>query len=540
MKLNLASITGENEIWWHERGFILPKFNVDTMREKTIAAPVWIHFGCGNIFRAFPAISQQKLLDMGISDKGIVAVSGMSAETVDRAYTPYDDLSVAVTLCVDGRIEKRIVASVAKALVLNQSRSLDFDYLRSAFSSESLQLVTVTITEKGYKTLDIDGKLLAAVAGDIKNGPKNCCTYMGMVAALCYERYLAGQKPLAIVSMDNFSHNGDRLRDAILTFANGWETEGLVKKGFAAYLTDTEKVSFPWTMIDKITPMPAKEIEQKLRELGIENAERVENARGTYIAPFVNAEAPEYLVIEDSFPAGRPPLEESGIIFTDRKTVDLTEKMKVCTCLNPLHTALAIFGCLLSYTKISEEMKNPLLKRLVYRLGFDEGMPVAANPGIIKPEAFLKEVLEERIPNSFLPDTPQRIATDTSQKIPIRFGETLKAYIADENKDTNDLTVIPLVIAGWLRYLMAVDDNGNRFEPSPDPLYNELKRYFSDISVGHTDGCEKALEQILSNEQLFGVNLCEIGIASKIIRYFKEMSQDYGAVKRTLEKYVAV
>lgn len=185
-------------------------------------------------------------------------------------------------------------------------------------------------------------------------------------------------------------------------------------------------------------------------------------------------------------------------------------------------------------------MKNPLLKRLVYRLGFDEGMPVVANPGIIKPEEFLKEVLEERIPNPFLPDTPQRIATDTSQKIPIRFGETLKAYIADENKDTNDLIVIPLVIAGWLRYLMAVDDNGNSFEPSPDPLYDELKRYFSDISVGHTDGCEMALEQILSNEQIFGVNLCEIGIASRIIRYFKEMSQDYGAVKRTLEKYVAV
>lgn len=539
MKLNLASITGENEIWWRERGFLLPQFNVAAVREKTITEPVWIHFGCGNIFRAFPAVSQQKLLDKGVSDKGIIAVSGMSAETVDRTYTPYDDLSIAVTLCADGRIEKRIVADVAKALVLERSRSADFEYLKSVFTSDSLQMVTVTITEKGYKTLDIDGKLLSAVKADIMSGPESCSTYMGMLAALCYERYVSGQKPLALVSMDNFSHNGDRLRDAILTFAEGWETQALVKEGFAAYLTDTEKVSFPWTMIDKITPMPAQEIEDKLRAVGVENTERIKNARGTYIAPFVNAEAPEYLVIEDSFPAGRPPLEVGGMIFTDRRTVDLTERMKVCTCLNPLHTALAVFGCLLSYTKISEEMKNPLLKRLVYRLGFDEGMPVVANPGIIKPEEFLREVLDERIPNPFLPDTPQRIATDTSQKIPIRFGETLKAYLADESRDIGTLTAIPLVIAGWLRYLMAIDDSGTVFEPSPDPLYDELKKHFSEISIGHTDGCEKALEPILSNEQIFGVNLCEIGIAPKVIGYFKEMAKDYGAVERTLEKYIA-
>lgn len=101
--------------------------------------------------------------------------------------------------------------------------------------------------------------------------------------------------------------------------------------------------------------------------------------------------------------------------------------MKVCTCLNPLHTALAIFGCLLGYTLISEEMKNPLLKKLVETIGWKEGMPVVINPGILRPEDFLTEVLTVRIPNPFMPDTPQRIATDTSQKLPIRFGETIKA-----------------------------------------------------------------------------------------------------------------
>ena len=102
-----------------------------------------------------------------------------------------------------------------------------------------------------------------------------------------------------------------------------------------------------------------------LEKLGVEDIQPAIAGKKTYIAPFVNAEETEYLVIEDAFPNGKPALDKGGIIFTDRATVDKVEKMKVCTCLNPLHTALAIYGCLLGYTLISEEMKNPLLKNMV-------------------------------------------------------------------------------------------------------------------------------------------------------------------------------
>ena len=238
------------------------------------------------------------------------------------------------------------------------------------------------------------------------------------------------------------------------------------------------------------------------------------------------------------FGRGRPCLEKGGIYFADKNTVDKTEKMKVCTCLNPLHTALAIFGCLLSYTKISDEMQDPLLKEMVYQLGYREGMPVVTDPGIIEPKKFLKEVLEERIPNPFMPDTPQRIATDTSQKLPIRFGETIKAYIRNESMNVQDLTVVPLVLAGWLRYLMAVDDNGVPFELSPDPLHEDLKKYFAHISLGKTDGCEQEFAPILSNARIFGVDLCEAGLAERIVGYFREMARKKGAVRKTLEKYV--
>ena len=100
--------------------------------------------------------------------------------------------------------------------------------------------------------------------------------------------------------------------------------------------------------------------------------------------------------------------------------------MKVTTCLNPLHTALAVYGCVLGYTLIADEMKDPLLNKLVRKIGPGEGMTVVTDPGILSPEDFVNEVINVRIPNPFMPDTPQRIATDTSQKVGIRYGETIK------------------------------------------------------------------------------------------------------------------
>ena len=88
-------------------------------------------------------------------------------------------------------------------------------------------------------------------------------------------------------------------------------------------------------MIDKITPRPSETVKETLSQKGIEGMDIVVTARNSYVAPFVNAEVSEYLVIEDRFTNGRPPLEEAGVIFTDRETVNKVETMKVTTCLNP-------------------------------------------------------------------------------------------------------------------------------------------------------------------------------------------------------------
>lgn len=325
-----------------------------------------------------------------------------------------------------------------------------------------------------------------------------------------------------------------------MAFAKAWIANGLAEKGFEEYLNDESKVSFPWSMIDKITPRPDASVEEMLRKDGLEDLDPVVTSKKTWVAPFVNAEETEYLVIEDKFPNGRPALEKVGVIFTDRDTVNNVERMKVTTCLNPLHTALAVYGCILGYTKISDEMKDNELVNLVNTLGYKEGLPVVVNPGVLDPKEFIDTVLQVRVPNPFMPDTPQRIATDTSQKLGIRYGETIKSYVADADLDVTGLTMIPLVQAGWLRYLMAVDDNGNAFEPSPDPLLEEAQKYVAEFKLGESYSEAAIAEKVmplLKNAQIFGVDLEEVGLAGKVISFFAELIAGVGAVRETLKKY---
>jgi len=241
--------------------------------------------------------------------------------------------------------------------------------------------------------------------------------------------------------------------------------------------------------------------------------------------------------VEDVFPNGRPELEKGGIMFTDRETVDKVEKMKVCTCLNPLHTSLAVFGCLLGYKKICDEMKDEQLRKLIEKIGYEEGLPVVVDPKVIDPKEFIDTVINVRLVNPFMPDTPQRIATDTSQKLAIRFGETIKKYEASDSLNVSDLKLIPLVFAGWIRYLMGIDDQGETFDLSPDPLLDTLTPLASKLSLEEDVDIEKIVEELLRNESIFGVDLETVGLAEKVIGYLKELCAGKGAVRATLRKY---
>ena len=537
MELTLKSLHDDRDAFL-AAGYHLPEFDYDTVHKNTVEHPHWIHFGAGNIFRAFQANVAQNLLNSGILDTGLIAAEGYDYEIIEKSYRPHDNLSILATLKADNTVEKTIVGSIMESLILDSKNDAEYARLREIFKNPSLQMASFTITEKGYATANAKGEFFPAVAADFEKGPEAPESYLGKVVSLLYTRYTHGALPIAMVSMDNCSHNGDKLYAAVNAFAKAWTDNGLVEAGFLGYVNDQTKVTFPWSMIDKITPRPDAKVEAMLGEDHIGGLDAVVTSKNTYIAPFVNAEECEYLVIEDAFPNGKPALDKGGIIFTDRATVDKVEKMKVCTCLNPLHTALAIYGCLLGYTLISEEMKNPLLKNMVEVIGYKEGLPVVVNPGILDPKKFIDEVVNVRIPNPFLPDSPQRIATDTSQKLSIRFGETIKAYEASPDLHTEDLKLIPLVYAGWLRYLMGIDDEGREFTPSSDPLLEEARQYVADYELSFSPKDLSKLDALLANEKIFGVNLHAIGMDTLVKQYFAELSSGVGAVAAALKKYV--
>ena len=515
-----------NAAEWEQKGYQLPKFDIKAVREKTAKEPTWVHFGGGNIFRAFPAAILNDALNTGKYDRGVIVAETFDFEVIDKAYTPYNNLSLCVNLCSDGSIEKKVIASVTEALKADPQFE-DWNRLVEIFKNPSLQMISFTITEKGYTYNEADlARGLSPVFA------------LGKVTALLYERWQAGVLPLTIQSMDNCSHNGDKVKAGVFAYAERWVKDGLVPEAFLAYLKNEQKITFPWSMIDKITPRPHEKVKELLAADGFDDNNYIETEKHTFTAPFVNAEEVQYLVIEDNYTNGRPPLDLGGALYTTRETVDKVETMKVTTCLNPLHTAMSIYGCLLGYTLISAEMKDDDLRAFIQKIGYIEAMPVVTDPGVLNPYEFIGAVINRRLPNPFMPDAPQRIAMDTSQKLPIRFGETIKKYIA-RGLDKSNLVLIPLVLAGYARYLKGIDDNCRPFTPSPDPLLEELQAIVAPLEVGKAEQDYSCLHRLYGREDIFGLDLYEVGLGEQIEGMVKELYATKGAVRNTLHKYVS-
>lgn len=527
IKMKLTEITSGkfNAAEWEKKGYLLPKFDIEAVRRKTHDEPTWVHFGGGNIFRAFPAAIINDALNTGKYDRGVIMAETFDYEIIDKAYAPYDNLSLLVSLQSTGTIEKKVIASVTEALKADPQFP-DWNRLVEIFRNKSLQMISFTITEKGYTFNE----------ADLARGLKPMFA-MGKVCALLLERFNAGKLPLTVQSMDNCSHNGDKVKAGVMAYAERWVADKLVPADFLAYLKDESKITFPWSMIDKITPRPHEKVKELLAKDGFEDNNYIETEKHTFTAPFVNAEEVQYLVIEDNYTNGRPPLDLGGALYTTRETVDKVETMKVTTCLNPLHTAMAIYGCILGYTLISAEMADEDIRPFIQKMGYMEAMPVVVDPGILNPYEFIGAVIKRRLPNPFMPDAPQRIACDTSQKIPIRFGETIKKYIA-RGLDKDNLVLIPLALAGWARYLKGIKDDGTPFEPSPDPLLAEMQAIVAPLEVGKPDQDYSCLKKLYSRKDIFAVDLYEAGLGERIEGMVKELYAGPGAVRKTLHKYV--
>lgn len=537
MKLTLEGM--KNTAAFQNAGILLPGYDVAAVSKKAKQAPRWAHFGIGNIFRIFIGGIADGLLEAGVLDRGLTCIETFDYDVVDKIYTPYDNLGLSVILHADGTRTYKVLGSMAEAVKAQSSDPAHWARLKEVFRSKELQLISFTITEKGYALAGSDGIYFPFIQSDIDNGPEKATSAMAVLTAMLYVRYQDSRTPIALVSMDNCSHNGDLLRHSVLTMAREWQKKGYVTEDFLTWLGDETQVSFPWTMIDKITPRPSDAIAADLETLGVEDMAPVITSKRTYIAPFINAEQPQYLVIEDRFPNGRPELEKGfGVYLADRATVNLSERMKVTACLNPVHSATGPVGVVLGEELYAKMLNtNPDMMKMARMVAYDEGLPMVEDPKILSPKAFTDELFTDRFPNEYLGDTNLRLATDTSQGVGVRFGETIKAYLKKYGS-AERLTAIPLGIAGWLRYMLGVDDMGNTYELAPDPMVPEIQAALSSVVFGNPESLTDQLHPILSNEKVFFIDLYKAGLGEKIEGMFREMIAGKGSTKATIHKYM--
>ena len=197
MKLTVEGIKDREA--WEKAGIVLPKYDVEKVSQKAKEAPAWVHFGIGNIFRIFIGGIVDGLLEEGVLDRGITCVETFDYDVVDKIYDPYDNLGLSVILHGDGTREYKVLGSLAEAIKAQSADPAQWKRLKEVVASKSLQMVSFTITEKGYALHKADGSWFPFVEADIKNGPEKACGAMAVLVAMLLERYKAGKFPIALV-----------------------------------------------------------------------------------------------------------------------------------------------------------------------------------------------------------------------------------------------------------------------------------------------------------------------------------------------------
>ena len=161
MKLNYIGLKDTEA--WERAGIALPPYDPAKLAANTQRAPIWVHFGIGNIFRIFIGGIADTLIRLGEMDKGITCVETFDYDVKDKIYDPYDRLVLAVTLHNDGQKDKRVLGSLTEAL----KAPAQWERLTDIFTDPGLQMVSFTITEKGYALRGANGEYLPYVKADM-------------------------------------------------------------------------------------------------------------------------------------------------------------------------------------------------------------------------------------------------------------------------------------------------------------------------------------------------------------------------------------
>jgi fructuronate reductase len=417
-----------------------------------------VHLGIGAFHRAHQAVHTEDAGD----GWGICGVSQRSPDVVDR-LAPQDGLySVLVRGPGAGDEAARVIGSVREV----RWAGADPDAAVARIADPGVRVVSLTVTEKGYRHDPATGRLRLTdpeIAQDVQGRPPR--TVIGQVV----RGLAARQAPISVLCCDNLPSNGSTLRGLVDDFAG------------AAGVRITCEVTFPSTMVDRITPAttPA-DLDAVERLLGLRDLAAV------VTEPF------SQWVIEDHFAAGRPAWDKGGAIFTG--DVAPYESMKL-RLLNGAHSTLAYLGALAGFELVSDAI-GPLGAAVV-RLMDDDVTPTLSVPDGFDLEAY-KASLLERFANPALRHRTVQIAMDGSQKLPQRLLGTVRDRLAAGAEPR----WAALGVAAWLRYVWAGATDDGAPLPLDDPLHDRLR-----TAVDGLRDPDAVADALLALEEIFGPDL---------------------------------
>ncbi len=428
-----------------------------------------VHLGIGAFHRAHMAAYVDSLLAKN-PEWAIIGASLRRPDTRD-ALAQQDFLYTLAIRDASGT-KARIIGAIRDVV----DASADRTQLIETMALPAIRIVSLTVTEKGYCSAPATGELDEShpdIVHDLAH-PDAPLSAPGIIVAALKLRRKRGLIPFTVMSCDNLPSNG--------------RTAGRIVRRFAALTGDkaledyVNTVSFPSTMIDRIVPATTDADRNIVNEIiGLDDAWPI------MTEPFTQ------WVIEDDFPAGRPPFDAAGAQLVE--DVEPFELMKL-RMLNGSHSTMAYLGYLGGHQYVSEAIADPAIRKLIHGLMTDEVIPTLPMPRESL-EAYRDQLLA-RFANPALNHRTWQIAMDGTQKLPQRLLGTIRARI----EAGQPYTRLALGVAAWMRYVTGIDEKGQPIDVK-DPLSARL-RQLADAAGPDAD---RLAESLLTVTEVFGTDL---------------------------------
>lgn len=448
-----------------------------------------VHLGLGAFHRAHQQVfTEDAIAASGDTRWGVLGVTQRSARVLEQ-LAPQDGLYGVLTLGAR-EASLRVVGTLRDQAFPGK----DSSRVVAALAAPSVHLVTLTVTEKGYRrgptggvdTTDDDtaadlAVLAAALVGPDDGTPAR--TPVGLLLRGLTARARADAGPITVVCCDNLSHNGRTLRALVRSWLEAVPHGDRLRPWLEA------SVTFPSTMVDRIVPATAPAHRDRAGEL-----------LGLTDEGLVVAEPFSQWVIEDDFAGPRPPWELAGATLTDDVAAFENAKLRV---LNGSHSTLAYLGALRGHPTIAEAIADPQLEAAVRALVDDDVLPTLTAPDGVELPAYRDEVLE-RFANPHTGHTTVQVAMDGSQKLPQRLLATARDRLAVGAAPDG----VALAVAGWIAYVRAAASGELTVGGRPVPLDDPLAPALAEATTGPPDG---VVEKVLGLRAVFGDDLPRSG-----------------------------